>query len=81
MPWTIETISKIVSRTTTPIHVMTDQNSKSASLTNLEEKISFLERHIEEQDREIYNQAEQLQRITQKLTLLQIPGANLFKEF
>lgn len=36
----------------------------------LEEKISFLERHIEQQDREIYAQSERLEQLARELKAL-----------
>lgn len=50
----------------------TNENSSNHdACKHLEEKISFLERHIEEQDREIYHQAECIQRLTRQMQALQ----------
>lgn len=50
---------------------MSEQYNTNDFLQRLEEKITFLERHIEVQDREIYYQSEQLQHIAAQLKLLQ----------
>ena len=50
---------------------MANTNNRSL-LIHLEEKISFLERHVEDQDQEIYKQSKKIESINYQLKQLQV---------